>query len=66
LILTINELAVTILVAPPGLTPLSVRIYSLFHFNKAAEVASMCLIMAFLVVLLYIILASVISKDKDN
>ena len=65
-ILAINELAVTILVAPPGITPLSVRIYSLFHFNKAAEVASMCLIMAFLVVLLYIILGSVISKDKDT
>lgn len=65
-ILAINELAVTILVAPPGITQLSVRIYSLFHFNKAAEVASMCLIMAFLIVLLYIILGSVISKDKGD
>lgn len=63
-ILAINELAVTILVAPPGFITLSVRIYSLFHFNKAAEVSAMCLIMGALIILLYIVLASVIYKKE--
>jgi iron(III) transport system permease protein len=64
-ILALNELSVVIMVTPPGFNTISVRIYSLYHFNRNVEVAAMCLIMSFLTILLYVILSSVIYKGKE-
>ena len=45
-ILTLSELGVTIMVNPPGFITLPVRIFSLYHFGADDQVASLCLIMA--------------------
>ena len=43
--LALGELAATILVTPPGITPLSVRLFTLLHSDYEAEVAGLCLLL---------------------
>ncbi|MCK5578161.1 MAG: iron ABC transporter permease, partial [Planctomycetes bacterium] len=56
-ILAVSDLSVSILVNPPGLMTFPIRIYSLFHFSREQHVAALCLIMAALIIILYIIMA---------
>ena len=44
-VVAIGELAATILVIPPGVTTLGVRISQLLHFNIQNELAGLCLIL---------------------
>jgi len=44
-ILSLRELEATAMLAPPGITPLSIRIHSLMHYGPGAAVASLCLLM---------------------
>ncbi len=46
--LALGELAATILVTPPGITPLSVRLFTLLHSDYEAEVAGLCLLLILL------------------
>ena len=46
--LALGELAATILVAPPGQSPLSVRLFTLLHSDQEAEVAGLCLLLILL------------------
>lgn len=46
--LALGELAATILVTPPGRTPLSVQLFSLLHYGYEAEVAGLCLLLILL------------------
>ncbi len=46
--LALGELAATILVYPPGRTPLSVQLFSLLHYGYEAEVAGLCLLLILL------------------
>lgn len=43
--LALGELSTTILVTPPGITPLSVRLFTLLHSDYEAEVAGLCLLL---------------------
>lgn len=40
---SLGELAATVLVTPPGVTPLSVRIFTLLHYGMEDNVSSICL-----------------------
>lgn len=42
-ILALGELAATLLVAPPGMTTLPIRVFGLIHFGVADQVAGICL-----------------------
>ena len=44
-VLSIGELAATILVVPPGIEPLSVRVFGLLHFNVEDQVAGISLML---------------------
>lgn len=44
--LTAGELGATLIVAPPGLGTLTMRIYNYLHYGSAVQVAGLCLIMA--------------------
>ena len=44
-ILTMGELGVTLLVVPPGVETLPVRIYNLMHYGADAAVAALSLIL---------------------
>ncbi|MBI3117714.1 MAG: iron ABC transporter permease [Candidatus Hydrogenedentes bacterium] len=43
-ILSLGELDTVLLVAPPGWTPLSVRVFSLLHYGPSQAVAALCLL----------------------
>ena len=45
--LAIRELELYILHAPPGVTPLPVRIFNVLHFGPPTWTASLCLLLAF-------------------
>ncbi|MFO7975687.1 MAG: ABC transporter permease subunit [Candidatus Hydrogenedentota bacterium] len=42
---SLRELDAAVMVAPPGITPLSIRIHSLMHYGPGSAVASLCLVM---------------------
>jgi iron(III) transport system permease protein len=48
MVISIGELAATILVAPPGIEPLSVRIFGLLHYNVEDQLAAICLMLILL------------------
>lgn len=48
-VLTLGELAASVLVAPPGAATLAVRIESLLHFGKDGVVAALCVVQVGLV-----------------
>ncbi len=43
LIVSLGELAATLLVVPPGVSPLSVRIFGLLHYGAEDRVSALCL-----------------------
>ena len=47
-VISLGELAATILVVPPGIEPLSVRIFGLLHYNVEDQVASISLMLILL------------------
>ncbi|MEX2142689.1 MAG: ABC transporter permease subunit [Pirellulales bacterium] len=47
-VISLGELAATILVAPPGIEPLSVRIFGLLHYNVEDQVAAISLMLILL------------------
>ncbi len=49
-VLSIRELPVTLLVSPPGIQTLPVRIYTLIHYNAPEMVSSLSLILIFLTI----------------
>ena len=49
--LTLGELGATLLVAPPGHSTLTIRIYNLLHYGASGTVAGLCLVMLAAVVL---------------
>ncbi len=49
-VFSLRELEAAAMVAPPGITPLSIRIHSLMHYGPSAAVASLSLVMAGLLV----------------
>lgn len=49
LIVAIGDLAATILVVPPGVTTLSIRIFGLLHYGVEDQVAGICLAMMLVV-----------------
>jgi iron(III) transport system permease protein len=51
LVLSLGELGATLLVAPPGRATLCMRIYNFLHYGAADTVASLCLLLAGLVLL---------------
>jgi ABC-type spermidine/putrescine transport system permease subunit II len=65
-ILILNEISVSILVNPPGFITIFIRIYSLFHYNQEATASALCLIMAGLVIILYIILSWVLQPVRNS
>ena len=46
LVLATGEVAGTLLVAPPGVTTLAVRVFSLLHYGAEDRVAALCLAIA--------------------
>ncbi|MGI9428098.1 MAG: ABC transporter permease, partial [Bythopirellula sp.] len=52
LIVALGDLAATLLVAPPGVSPLSVRIFGLLHYGAEDRVSALCLM---LIVLLAVV-----------
>jgi len=48
LIVSIGDLAATLLVVPPGVSPLSVRIFGLLHYGAEDRVSALCLMMVLL------------------
>ena len=44
-ILTAAELGATVLVIPPGVGTLTIKIYNYMHYGKSDAVAGLCLIM---------------------
>ena len=55
IIVSLGELAATLLVVPPGVSPLSVRIFGLIHYGAEDKVSALCL---FLVLSLAILSAA--------
>jgi iron(III) transport system permease protein len=47
-VVSFGELAATILVVPPGIEPLSVRVFGLLHFNVEDQVAGISLMLILL------------------
>ncbi|MEM8945693.1 MAG: ABC transporter permease subunit [Planctomycetota bacterium] len=45
MIVSLGELAATLLVVPPGVSPLSVRIFGLIHYGAEDRVSALCLTM---------------------
>jgi iron(III) transport system permease protein len=43
--LSLGELSATLLVVPPGIEPLSVRLFSLLHYNVEDQVAAITLML---------------------
>jgi len=50
-VLTLGELGATLLVAPPGRSTLTLRIYNYLHYGAAGDVAGLCLVMLAMAVL---------------
>jgi iron(III) transport system permease protein len=50
-ILSIGEVATTILTCPPGVTPLSIRFFTLIHSGLRPKTSAICLIILFVVML---------------
>ena len=48
LIVALGDLAATLLVVPPGVSPLSVRIFGLLHYGAEDRVSALCLILILL------------------
>ena len=48
MIVSVGDLAATLLVVPPGVSPLSVRIFGLLHYGAEDRVAALCLVLALL------------------
>jgi iron(III) transport system permease protein len=48
LIVSISDLAATLLVVPPGISPLSVRIFGLLHYGAEDQVCALCLMVVLL------------------
>ena len=46
LIVAVSDLAATLLVAPPGVSTLSIRIFGLLHYGAEDRVAALCLLLA--------------------
>ena len=44
--LTVGELGATLVVAPPGLATLTMRIYNYLHYGASDQVAGLCLVMS--------------------
>ena len=61
--LSLGELGGTLMVAPPGKSTLSMRIYNYMHYGASSEVAGLCLVVA-LCVLLCAGLALLAMKKK--
>jgi iron(III) transport system permease protein len=51
-VLAIGELAATVLVVPPGVSTLSIRIFGLLHYGAEDQVAALCLVLWLLTSLL--------------
>jgi iron(III) transport system permease protein len=60
--LTAGELGATLLVAPPGHSTLTIRIYNLLHYGASGTVAGLCVLILAAVVLAGIFAATVLSR----
>lgn len=60
--LTAGELGATLLVAPPGHSTLTIRIYNLLHYGASGTVAGLCLMILAAVVLAGVFAAAVLSR----
>jgi iron(III) transport system permease protein len=49
MVVAVGDLAASILVVPPGVTTLSIRIFGLLHYGVEDQVAGICLALAVLV-----------------
>jgi iron(III) transport system permease protein len=65
LVLAIGELAATILVVPPGVSTLPVRIFGLLHYGAEDRVAALCLAFWLLVCLLSACIIPLLRPRRD-
>ncbi len=59
---TAGELGATLMVAPPGMATLTMKIYNYLHYGASAEVASLCLTMLIFTAMLVLMAVMVINK----
>ncbi len=66
LIVAISDLAATLLVAPPGVATLSMRIFGLLHYGTEDRVSALCLALAISIGLLTTIAWSVLTRKSTK
>ncbi len=58
-VLALQELDVTVLVCPPGVTPLPIRLFTLMHYGPSRLVSALCVLMVCVVLLSVALIAGV-------
>jgi len=61
-ILSVGEIGSTLIICPPGVTPLSIRFFTLIHYGMRAETAAICLILVFVVILPALVLTMLLWR----
>jgi iron(III) transport system permease protein len=64
MVLSFGEVGASILITPPGWTPLSVRIFSFLHYGMNSYISALCLVQILFVILGVLIVSSLLLK-KD-
>jgi len=63
-VLALQELDVTVLVCPPGTTPLPVRLFTLMHYGPSRLVSALCVLMVCLVLLSAALVAGIYHRAQ--
>tara|TARA_Y100000294_G_scaffold177188_1_gene201765 strand:+ start:415 stop:2019 length:1605 start_codon:yes stop_codon:yes gene_type:complete len=63
-IFSLRELSATIIVAPPGHTTITTRIYNYLHYGGSEQVAGLCLVLAFIFLIMGVLCIVLFSKGS--
>ncbi len=66
LAVAVGDLAATVLVVPPGVTTISVRIFSLLHYGVEDRVASICLVLVLGLAVVAVVVAGLVARGKGT
>jgi iron(III) transport system permease protein len=65
-ILSLGELAATIIVVPPGKSTLTIKIYNYLHYGSSSQVAGLCLVILLAVLSVTAFITAILHKTRGN
>jgi iron(III) transport system permease protein len=64
-VLALGELGTTLLIIPPGMTTMPIKIYNFMHYGAEATVAALCLILLALQLLFSLALLGITRWNRE-